>query len=192
MVGSKFNYLTASYDLSKLYWDNIISNVQGPNYFTQKLSQDMLVAPGTGIHTPITEFFIPKNGDLIKLYDESKLEFSYSPSFEREIVNITYPQGSIIGTGSQGTGSYENRLVFELSGDDISNEACRNYITNTIGEVLNFIILSKIPDETNVIINHQKNEGTTSAGILFTENISQDLKNQAGEIVKRLKSQNLI
>ena len=189
-IGSKFTYLTASYDLSKLYWDSVISNVQGPNYFTQKLTPDMLEAPG--IHLPITEFFIPKKGDLVKLYDESKLEFPYSPSFEREIVNISYPQGSIIGTGSQGTGSYENRLVFELSGEDISNQSCRNYITNTIGEVLNFIILSKVPDETNIIINHQKGDGITSAGILFTENISQDLKNQAGEIVKRLKSQNLI
>ena len=189
-IGSKFTYLTASYDLSKLYWDQVISSVQGPNYFTQKLTPDMLEAPG--IHLPITEFFIPKKGDLVKLYDESRLQFPYSPSFEREIVNIIYPQGSIIGTGSQGTGSYENRLIFELSGEDISNQSCRNYITNTIGEVLNFIILSKVPDETNIIINHQKGDGITSAGILFTENISQDLKNQAGEIVKRLKSQNLI
>ena len=61
-----------------------------------------------------------------------------------------------------------------------------------LGKILNVIILSKIPDETNVVVNHEKKEGITSAGILFPSNISEDLKGEAGNIIKGLKSQNLI
>jgi hypothetical protein len=61
-----------------------------------------------------------------------------------------------------------------------------------VGKILNFIILSKISDETNVIINHEKNTGETSAGILYTEDINPELKKEAGNIIKGLKGQNLI
>jgi hypothetical protein len=101
------------------------------------------------------------------------------------------------GTGTNGTGSYDGRLVFEVSTDhlttNIPNQACVNKPQgNTIGRILDFILLSKIPDETNIIISHEKNNGITSAGILYTEDINLNLKNEAGNIIKGLKSQNLI
>jgi co-chaperonin GroES (HSP10) len=53
-------------------------------------------------------------------------------------------------------------------------------------------MLAKIPDETNVVISHEKNDGLTSSGILYTEDINPQLKAEAGNIIKVLKSQNLI
>lgn len=79
-------------------------------------------------------------------------------------------------------------MVFELSGEDIPTQACSDEVKN----ILNFIILSKTPDETNIVVEHEKESGVTSAGIVFPSNISEDLKGEAGNIVKGLKSQNLI
>jgi hypothetical protein len=186
---NNFTQLTASYNLSNFYKDYISSPVGSKNYFTQ-------VLPTASIdvgYQDITELFIPKVGDLIKFYNHENETYPFSNTFEREIINIIPPQGPI-GSGSFGTGSYENRLVFEVFGEDIPNIACinKNQLPGQVGKILNFILLSKIPDETNIIINHEKNPGLTSAGILFTEDIIPELKNEAGNIIKGLKSQNLI
>ena len=182
--------LTASYDLSTLYYNYISSPVNNnKNYFTQALPTASI---DFGFQN-ITEPFLPKLGDLIRFYNHESQKYEYDSEFEREIINIISPQGTI-GSGSFGTGSYENRLVFEILGGDIPNTACvnKNQLPGQIGKILNFIILSKVPDETNIVINHEKNPGATSAGILYTEDINPELKKEAGNIIKSLKSQNLI
>ena len=70
----------------------------------------------------------------------------------------------------------------------IPNQNCLDYDK----QIQNVIFLSKIPDETNVVIVSDKKVGETSPGILTTENISEELKDEAGNIIKALKSQNLI
>jgi hypothetical protein len=186
---NNFTQLTASYNLSNFYKDYISSPVGSVNYFTQ-------VLPTASIdvgYQDITELFIPKIGDLIKFYNHENETYPFSNNFEREIINIIPPQGPV-GSGSFGTGSYENRLVFEVFGENIPNTACinKNQLPGKVGKILNFILLSKISDETNIVINHEKNPGLTSTGILYTEDINLNLKNEAGNIIKGLKSQNLI
>lgn len=188
--GSLNTLLTASYDLSMLYYNYISNPISSLGYFIQNLPSESL-SP-TGSFNQLTEYYIPKVGDLIKFYNHDKKTFPFSPSFERELIQIYPPKSLPIGSGSNGTGSYDNRLVFEVSGNDIPNQACYNFETGSVGKILNFIHLSKIPDETNIIINHEKNPGETSAGILYTEDINSILKNEAGNIIKGLKSQNLI
>ena len=143
----------------------------------------------------------PKVGDLIRLFNHDLNKFPYSTTFEREIINIYPPnQPILIGTGSNGTGSYDGRLVFEVNSipnnDDLTNiqaQSCYNNPSGSnIGHILNFIFLSRIPDETNIIINHDKRRGQTSAGIILPANISPEIKQEAGNIIKGLKSQNLI
>jgi hypothetical protein len=182
--------LTASYNLSTLYYNYISSPVNNnPNYFTQALPTSSIDAG----YQNITELFFPKKGDLIKFYNHENDQYIYDSEFEREIINVIPPQGTI-GSGSFGTGSYDNRLVFEVLGGDIPNAACinKNQLPGKVGKILNFILLSKISDETNIVINHPKNIGVTSAGILYTEDINPELKKEAGNIIKGLKSQNLI
>jgi hypothetical protein len=108
------------------------------------------------------------------------INIHFTLDFEREIIKIIPPQGPI-GSGSFGTGSYVNRLVIEVLGDDIPNIACinKNSLPGEIGKILNFIIMSKVPDETNVVIISDKKPGETSPGILTTENISDELKNRS-------------
>ena len=188
--GSVNTLLTASYDLSTLYYNYISNPISSPNYFIQTLISQSLVP--TGSFTQPTEYYIPKIGDLIKFFNHDKNTFPFSPSFERELIGIYPPQSLPIGSGSDGTGSYDNRLVFEVSGENIPNQACIPSSVDGIGKIANIIHLSKIPDETNIIINYEKNPGETSPGILFTEDINLDLKDKAGNIIKGLKSQNLI
>jgi hypothetical protein len=186
--GSLFTYLTASYDLSTLYFDTR----QNDNNLIQILPTASLVTP-LGSFQNITEYFIPKKGDLIRFFNHDSGKFPFSPEFEREIINIFPPQGTPIGSGSNGTGSYANRLVFEVSGQDIPNQACANIPSGSdIGKIQNFIFLSKVSDETNIVLVADKKPGQTSTGILIPNNITADLKNEAGNIIKELKSQNLI
>jgi hypothetical protein len=187
--GSLFTYLTASYDLSSLYYNNSITD----NNIIQVLPTESLVTP-TGNFQDITEYFIPKKGDLIRFFNHDSGKFPFSSDFEREIINIFPPQGTPIGSGSNGTGSYDNRLVFEVMGTDIPNQACVNNPSgsNVIGKIQNFIFLSKISDETNVVLVANKKPGQTSTGILIPDNIDKKLKDEAGNIIKGLKSQNLI
>jgi hypothetical protein len=188
--GSLFTYLTASYDLSTLYFNNGRKN----NNIIQILPTASLIDPILGGFQDITEYFIPKKGDLIRFFNHDSDKFPFSSDFEREIINIFPPQGTPIGSGSNGTGSYANRLVFEVSGnDDIPDQACANIPSgSTVGNIQNFIFLSKVKDETNVVLVADKKPGQTSTGILIPDNIDKKLKDEAGNIIKGLKSQNLI
>ena len=179
-LGAKSNFLTASYDLSKLYYEHVMGD---KNYFTQNLTSSLLLPAGP--HIPIDKEFIPQKGDLVKFYDNIRKSFPFTKTadgFEREIIKIYPPINPPVAN------TYNNRLVFELSGEDIPTQAC----SDEVKKILNFIILSKTPDETNIVVEHEKQSGVTSAGIVFPSNISEDLKGEAGNIVKGLKSQNLI
>jgi hypothetical protein len=186
---NKLTQLTASYDLSTLYSKYISSPIGEVNYFTQTLPTSSI---NVG-YQEINEIFNPKPGDLIRFYNHEADKYPFASDFEKEIIKIIPPQGPI-GSGSFGTGSYANRLVIEVLGDDIPNISCinKNSLPGEIGKILNFIIMSKIPDETNIIIIGEKNNGQTSGGIVLPENINNNLKEEAGNIVKNLKSQNLI
>jgi hypothetical protein len=196
--GSLFTLLTASYDLSKLYYNHYIP---GGNYYGNLIKQtlpDDILELG---YQPITEFFNPKKGDLLRFFNHDSNTFPFASSFEREITNIYLPNQTI-GTGSNGTGSYEGRLVFEVSEysspdndlpPDILNQSCVNNPSgSTIGHIINFIMLSKIEDETNIVLLTNKNTGQTSPGILLPEYLTKETKEDAGNIVKRLKAQNLL
>jgi len=186
---NKLTQLTASYDLSTLYSQYVSSPIGEVNYFTQ-----VLPTSSTNVgYQEITEVFTPKLGDLIRFYNHDSSKYPFNLDFEREIIKIIPPQGPI-GSGSSGTGSYENRLVLEVLGDNIPNISCinNNSLPGQIGKILNFIIMGKEPDETNIIINGEKNIGQTSGGIILPGNIDKILKEEAGNIVKNLKSQNLI
>jgi hypothetical protein len=183
----KLTQLTASYDLSKFYYYYISLPIEEPNYFTQILPTSSIEAG----YQEITEAFNPKPGDLIKFWNNDSSKYPYSSDFEREILKVIPPQDHP-GSGSSGTGSYENRLVIEVLGDNIPNVSCQGSTIDNIGKILNFIILSKMSDETNIIIDYGRNFGETSPGILYTEDINPTLKQNSGNIIKGLKSQNLI
>lgn len=174
--GSFFNKLVASYDFSNILYE-INTN---ENNIIQLL--DPLSSVG---FENINDFFIPKIGDLVRLYNHDRNEF-FIP-FESEIKNITYP------TLPPDENSYNNRFIIELS-KEIPNQACLDYSISgsSAKQIQNYIFLSKEKDETNVIINKTKNEGNTSSGIIIPNTIDPNIKSKIGNIIKQLKNQNLI
>ena len=199
--GSLFTLLTASYALSKLYYDHY---VDGADYYGNPIKQTLPDGPFGNVafgYQDISEYFNPKRGDLFRFYNHDNNKFPFSAVFEREIIDI-YPPTQFPGTGVNGTGSYAGRLVFEVDDledpttnipPDIPSQACINNPSgSTIGRILNFIMLSKIEDETNIVLLTEKNIGQTSPGIILPEFLNKEMKDDAGNIVKRLKAQNLL
>jgi len=52
--------------------------------------------------------------------------------------------------------------------------------------------MRKVPDETNVTLDYTKQPGLTSDGIIIPADAPNSLRDEAGNIVKQLKAQNLI
>ena len=174
--GDSYLNLTASYDLSDFYYKHIINK---DNPITQTLYYSGSASYSGVGYEDITTPFFPKKGDIVRFYNHDSYKFPID--FEREILEIVVPNNQPL------TSSYDNRLVFRFQ-EPIPNQSCLDYLTH----IQNVIFLSKIEDETNVIVFHEKNPGQTSAGILLPENVDKILKDEAGNIVKNLKSQNLI
>jgi hypothetical protein len=88
-----------------------------------------------------------------------------------------------------------NRLAIEFD-KDIPARACEDFPGATLPEdarqIKRFVILKKVQDETNIVLDFAKQEGRTSSGIVLPADIPKSLQEKAGNIVKELKSQNLI
>jgi hypothetical protein len=170
-----FYYLTASHYMSQHYYLHVDPAPIPSDYdlFTQ-------ISCSFEGYENIELPFKPKIGDLVRLYDHDRGIFPIE--FEAEIQEIIPPVSYPIDSGS-----YTNRLIFKIN-NPVKNQSCWNYLT----QIQNFILLSKVEDETNVVLFTDKNPGQTSAGILLPEYLDPKTKEDAGNIVKRLKSQNLI
>jgi hypothetical protein len=65
--------------------------------------------------------------------------------------------------------------------------------TSAFPSAISYFIMNKhVPDETNVILRYAPTSNITQDGILYPEYISETAKQQAGNTIKSLKSQNLI
>jgi hypothetical protein len=51
-----------------------------------------------------------------------------------------------------------------------------------------YVFSKKIPDETNIIVEHEKNPGLTSGGVAKNKNLLMSVDDQVGNIVSELKS----
>ena len=55
-----------------------------------------------------------------------------------------------------------------------------------------YIVQKHLPDETNVILRYNPSDTITQDGILFPQNIDPVVRDNAGNVVKSLKQQNLL
>ena len=162
-----FNILTASVSMS--YWyGNFI--------------QTSSVQEGYSV---VDEEFVIQKGDLFRFYDTEGGDFP--KEFERQVKNVnTVFRDEVTDT---------RRLTIEFN-RDIPARACDDFGSvsspEDATEIKHFVILRKVPDETNIVLNFAKQPGQTSTGIVLPADIPRDLQERAGNIVKNLKSQNLI
>ncbi len=171
-----YSLLTASYDLSVAYYDQKMKG----NNFIQTFPQFSHLG-----YENIENFFNIKVGDLCRFYNHDKNEFPVN--FEREVMRVIPP------TNPPSTSSIdETNRLFILVDDNILDQSCSDDGASIPSNIQNFIFLSKIPDETNIVINSSKRTGKTSTGLALPDNINKSLKDKAGNIIKQLKNQNLI
>ena len=160
-----FNILTASVSMS--YWyNNFIQN-----------------APTFTGYQIVDEEFVLEEGDLFRFYDSGSQTFPIE--FERQVKSVNVvPRDEVTNT---------RRLTIEF-GQDIPALACEDFPTNEINstQIQRFIILKKSEDETNIVLNFEKQPGRTTSGIVLPSDLPNNLVQEAGNIVKNLKSQNLI
>jgi len=60
------------------------------------------------------------------------------------------------------------------------------------GKIKKYMFLKRLPDETNIILNYNLETPITQDGLLFPQYIDEKLKDNAGNIVKALRAQNLL
>jgi hypothetical protein len=142
-------------------------------YLNQSLSglKDYLYLPATSsvsLHTAygnINNTFSPKVGDVILLY--------YNNNTQIQELNIVSAQ--------------LNSSIFELrvSPNLVSNLAINgSYSNSTISKLL---LLSKVPDETNINLYFDKLDGQTSYGFLIPDNLSPDVLKNIDTITRQVK-----
>ena len=160
-----FNILTASVSMS--YWyGNFIQS--GPTFSGYQI---------------VDEEFTLEEGDLFRFYDSGSQTFPIE--FERQVKSVNViPRDEVTNT---------RRLTIEF-GQDVPARACEDFSSNSIDatQIKKFIILKKMEDETNIVLNFEKQQGRTSSGIVLPSDLPTNLVEKAGNIVKNLKSQNLI
>jgi len=162
-----FNILTASVSMS--YWYG-------------NFMQTSSVQEGYDI---VDEEFVIQQGDLFRFFDSASGEFPRE--FERQVKRVNLiPRDEVTNT---------RRLTIEFN-RDIPARACYNFgdfpSPEDAREIKHFIILRKTQDETNIVLDFAKQPGQTSTGIVLPSDIPKSLQEKAGNIVKQLKSQNLI
>jgi hypothetical protein len=105
-------------------------------------------------------------GDLIRFASGSV----FIPQLEYEIIDVFPPNNN--------TAVAAFRISSEVN----------NVATSSSNIIDKYAFARKIPDETNIVIVHKKNTGTTSAGIAKNTNLSENVDEKIANIVSDLKN----
>jgi len=147
--------------------------------------QSQSAAMGQAGYEIIDETFKIQKGDLFRFYNPESNQ--WDRSFEREVQSVFVPTSGQIATGQ--------RLIIEFD-EKVDPRSCEDWATtadnDTAYQISKFVIMRKVPDETNVTLDFTKQPGLTSDGIIIPADAPNSLRDEAGNIVKQLKAQNLI
>lgn len=167
---------------------NILTGSVSMSYWYGQFVQSESVACIGGGYERIEEVYQVKKGDLFRFYNKESNQFDQS--FEREVKNVIIPSKTVIENSG-----YTQAMTIEFD-DQVDPRSCQDWTTNadndTAHQISKFIIMRKVPDETNITLNYQKQPGLTSDGIILPADAPTSLRDEAGNIVKQLKAQNLI
>jgi hypothetical protein len=147
----------------------LLSATQSANYGNITLN-----ASASGMDTPVFPLELNQM-DLIRLYNVSS---SWSPSSE-------YRVDSVYQDVSASINYYWITLDRDLNPADVSGSVIP-------GRICKYIILKRLPDETNIILNYDLGTVITQDGTIFPQYIDPVVRDNSGNVVKALKQQNLI
>ena len=141
-----------------------VSSFYGSNYFfTPNPSTGSLVNNSLyNEYGDVDYAFVPKPYDILILY------LSDGTILEYVILDVSLSGGQL----------------FLTLNAPLSNLAKTNLTSGTYSR---FLLLSRIKDETNVILNFTRRDGKTSYGFLIPEDISQSVLDNIGNITREVK-----
>jgi hypothetical protein len=125
----------------------------------------------------------PTSGSISTLYDEyGDVDYAFDPK-PYDILVLYLSDATILEYTVLDVNSTGGQLSLTLNAP-LSNLAKSNLIAGTYTR---FLLLSRIKDETNVILNFIKRDGKTSYGFLIPEDINQSVLNNIDIITKEAK-----
>lgn len=138
---------------------------------------------------PVILPFTLQTGDRISFYNTSSLGwdelFEYTIKSVRQSGSINNKTGSVLLAQLD---TPVNLALF-TSGSSVPTES----ITGAQFKACRYIVWKHVPDETNVMLRYNpKDQSLIENGILFPQYIDPIVRDNAGNVVKALKQQNLI
>ena len=159
-----------------------------PSYMSITGSSSILFNPALSSFYNQNYMFVPNpaSGSTSALYDEyGDVDYVFTPK-PNDIVIVYLSDKSIVEYNiTDVTVSSTGRLTLDLD-SPLSNLAKTN-LTSSVLPYDRFLLLSRRPDETNVILNFTKRDGKTSYGFLISDIISSEVLSNIDTITKEVK-----
>ena len=167
---SQSNVLIAPKVMSEFYYGVVSSSYTSDGFYFNGIDGS------SPIYGEADYPFILNPGDLIRLYNTGSSAQGFSTLEEYEITSVQTPT------------STNESMSFSLN-KNIDLGTIQAFSANSLtGSIKRYIISRKIPDETNIVVDYQKRDGQTSAGVVKNTNLASDIDAKMANIVSDLKS----
>jgi hypothetical protein len=125
----------------------------------------------------------PTTGSLNTLYDEYG-DSNYVFSIDKQDILLTYLSDNTYIESRIVTSSYSSSLL-QLRLDRNMSTLHRNSIIS--GSYQQFLILTRVEDETNICLTFNKQDGLTSFGFIIPQNLHPDVLSNINNITTKVK-----
>lgn len=130
-------------------------------------------------------------GDKISLYNSQSLGWDEKFEYTVKSVSFTGSLNEPVFSGSRILVEVDRPVNLALL--DSGSSVPVDYVTNAPLKTCRYIFWKHVPDETNVMLRYNpKDQNLVENGLLFPQYIDPIVRENAGNVVKALKQQNLI
>jgi hypothetical protein len=206
LIDTTTNNFTASFLSPGELINNLTSNIAGDTVFATGTNSDSFIRQAIsssagnidtlvfneGLSSFNNYLFIPTTGstDLKKLYNTyGGVNDVFNP-IENDIVALYWSNQSaefkitrVFNSGSNKCLTLDRNLPDSLK-SEINNPSPPNQSTAGVGK---FVILRRVPDETNIILSFDRAPGLTSAGFVIPNNLHPSVLDNIDIITKEVK-----
>ena len=204
LLDTTTNNFTASFTSPGELKNNLTSNIVGNAVFATGSSSDSFILQAIpsslgnidtlvfneGLSSFNNYLFLPDTGsaDLNKLYtDYGRVNNTFTP-MEGDVIVLFWDNQSTEFKIIRTFNSSSNRCItLDKNLPDSLRSKINNTLDTTTSGVDKFIILRRVPDETNVILTFNKSTDPTSVGFIIPNNIHPDVLNNIDTITKEVK-----
>jgi len=161
-TGSASPFISGSSAIDTLVFNSSLSNFT--DYLYISATSSALLHPTYG---NVSNTFSPKVGDVILVYYNGNTQYQ-----ELNISDISIDSNN------------NNKLTVKVTPNLVNNLTTGSYTNTTVSQ---FLLLSKLPDETNINLSFDKEDGQTSYGFIIPGNLSPSVLNNIDTITRQVQ-----